>query len=127
MKRLFGLIGTLLIITGLVGITSTDHASASKYILIVGFIISIITFTYYMLTLDKNMSGMSIKYSLNTLIYSIIIIFIISMFNDINLKHTIHIDMTQNQRFTLSDQTIKILKSRIIIRYALISAAIHSL
>ncbi len=53
----------------------------------------------------------SFKYTTNAIVYSIIIIVITGLINFIVFKHDKQWDLTQNKRFSLSEQSIKLLKN----------------
>ncbi|OQA75724.1 MAG: ABC-type uncharacterized transport system [bacterium ADurb.Bin243] len=57
------------------------------------------------------MNTRSFKYSTNAIIYSIIVIFIVIVINFIIFKHDRQWDLTQNKRYSLSEQSVKVLKN----------------
>ncbi len=57
------------------------------------------------------MNTRSFKYTTNAVVYSLIILVITGVINFIVLKHDKQWDLTQNKRFSLSEQSIKVLKN----------------
>lgn len=57
------------------------------------------------------LTSRSFKYTTNAIIYSLIIVVIVGILNFIVLKHDKQWDLTQNKRFSLSEQSVKVLKN----------------
>ena len=53
----------------------------------------------------------STKYAFNTAIMSVVFMLIIGLVGIMSIKYKVRVDLTQNSRYTLSSQTVKILKS----------------
>ena len=58
----------------------------------------------------KLLSGRTAAHGINAVVYTLIVLGLIAMVNFVAFKHPLRLDLTQNKRHTLADQTIKILK-----------------
>lgn len=61
--------------------------------------------------ISGKVTSRSFKYSTNAVIYSLIIIAIVGVINFIVFKNDKQWDLTQNKRFSLSDQSVKVMKN----------------
>ncbi len=111
MNRITIFTGLCLIITGIIGLTATSKFLLSKWLLGGGIFLFSFGFSFMMMNLKKDMRGQSVKYTVNTLVYSVIFILILGAVNFISYKRPMRYDLTQNDRFTLSPQTKQVVKN----------------
>ena len=79
--------------------------------LIIGLVLLAVLSIFNITYISSTVSSRSFKYTTNAIIYALIVVSIIGVLNFIAAKQTTQWDLTKNKRYTLSDQSVKILKS----------------
>jgi len=77
----------------------------------IGLLILLLFFYIYFPEIRDFITKRSTKYAFNTAIMSMVFVLIIGMIGVSSIKYKIRVDLTADARYTLSDQTIKIVKS----------------
>jgi len=106
------IICALLLIIGLCVYLLSESMSPLRYLpLVAGLVLALFAVIIDFRYISKKVASRSFKYSTNALIYSIIIVSIICVINFIVQKNDKQWDLTQNKRYSLSEQSIKVLKN----------------
>jgi len=79
--------------------------------LVIGLILLAVLSVLNMFYISSTVASRSFKYTTNAIIYAVIVISIIGVLNFIAAKQTTQWDLTKNKRYTLADQSVKLLKS----------------
>jgi len=114
-KSLFlplAIVPPLLMAVGGIIYAITGEMSTLPLALIWVGLLSLLAFFYsYFPEIRLFITKRSTKFAFNTAIMSVVFIVIISLIGIMSIKHKVRIDLTENNRYTLSSQTVKILKS----------------
>jgi ABC-type uncharacterized transport system involved in gliding motility auxiliary subunit len=106
------IICALLIIVGLCTYLFSETMSLARWMpSILGLLTLLGIVIYDFNYIAGKMNTRSFKYTTNAVIYSLIILVITCVINFIVLKHDKQWDLTQNKRFSLSEQSVKVLKN----------------
>ncbi len=79
--------------------------------LVMGLILLAIVSIFNISYISSTVSSRSFKYTTNAIVYAVIMVTIIGVLNFIATKETKQWDLTKNKRYTLSEQSVKVLKS----------------
>jgi ABC-type uncharacterized transport system involved in gliding motility auxiliary subunit len=107
-----GLLALVLMLAG--GITysvSGEMGTVAVTLIWVGLLILLLYFYIYFPEIRDFITRRSTKYAFNTAIMSLVFALIIGMVAIMSIKYKVRVDLTKDARYTLSDQTIKIIKS----------------
>lgn len=77
----------------------------------VGLLVLLLFFYIYFPEIREFITKRSTKYAFNTAIMSLVFFVIIGLIAAMSVKYKVRVDLTQDNRYTLSDHTVKILKS----------------
>lgn len=77
----------------------------------VGLLVLLLFFYIYFPEIREFITKRSTKYAFNTAIMSLVFLVIIGLVAGMSVKYKVRVDLTRDSRYTLSDHTIKILKS----------------
>lgn len=107
-----GLLAIVLMLAGGIIYSVTGDMGALPVTLIwLGLLILLLFFYIYFPEIRDFITRRSTKYAVNTAIMSMVFVLIIGMVGVMSIKYKIRVDLTEDGRYTLSDQTIKILRS----------------
>jgi len=107
-----GLLAALLVIAGLIAFAITGAMGNLPVTLIwVGLLLLLFFFYVYFPEIRGFITQRSTKYALNTAVMSAIFVVIVALIGAMSVKYKLRFDFTGDARYTLSAQTIKILKS----------------
>ena len=76
-----------------------------------GLLALLLFFYIYFLEIREFITKRSTKYAFNTAIMSMVFLVIIGLIAVMSIKYKVRVDLTQDNRYTLSSHTVKILKS----------------
>ena len=77
----------------------------------VGLLTLLVIFYTYFPELRRFITKRSTRYAFNTAVMSMVFVVIIGLIGVMSVKYKVRVDLTENSRYTLSPQTVKILKS----------------
>jgi len=77
----------------------------------VGLLLLLLFFYIYFPEIREFITKRSTKYALNTAIMSGVFLVIIGLIAGMSVKYKVRVDLTKDSRYTLSDHTLKIIKS----------------
>jgi ABC-type uncharacterized transport system involved in gliding motility auxiliary subunit len=107
-----GLLSILLMAIGGIVYAITGEMGGLPVTLIwVGLLLLLLFFYIYFPEIREFITKRSTKYAFNTAIMSVVFLLIIGLISVMSIKYKLRVDLTENNRYTLSSQTIKILKS----------------
>lgn len=109
---MLGILGLLLLVAG--GITyavKSEMTTAVAGIIWAGLLLSILFIYVNFAEIKAVFSGRSVKYGFNMLVMVGIFVGILVMVGFMSIKYKARFDLTATKRYTLSEQTVKILKS----------------
>jgi ABC-type uncharacterized transport system involved in gliding motility auxiliary subunit len=107
-----GLLALVLMLTGgIIYSVSGEMGTLAVTLIWIGLLILLLFFYIYFPEIRGFITKRSTKYALNTAIMSLVFALIIGMVAVMSIKYKIRVDLTKDARYTLSDQTIKIIKS----------------
>jgi ABC-type uncharacterized transport system involved in gliding motility auxiliary subunit len=105
-----GFIGLLgLIAGGITAIVQMRVSNIAAGLLIVGLLAVLGYVVIHFKTLQAQFAKRSIKYGANVTVMILIVFGIVVLVEAISSQHNVQLDLTENHRFTLSDQTRKVL------------------
>ncbi len=114
-KNLFLLVGILapfLVVTGVIVYAITGEMGTLPVVLIWIGLLSLLLFFYiYFPEIREFIAKRSTLLALNTAIMTLVFMAIIVLIGIMSIKFKLRVDLTENNRYTLSSQTVKILKS----------------
>ncbi|MDD2900494.1 MAG: GldG family protein, partial [Desulfuromonadaceae bacterium] len=114
-KELFaplGLLSVLLLVAGGITYAITGEMGNLPLTLIwVGLLLLLLFFYIYFQEIRDFITKRSTKYALNTAIMSGVFLVIIALIAGMSVKYKVRVDLTKDSRYTLSDHTLKIIKS----------------
>lgn len=114
-ERYIGYVGLagfiFLVLSGLTWLLQMRFSSPAAFFAIVGFIAVLVYLIVDFKRILAQFSKRSVKYGANVTIMILIVLGIAIFVEAISSQHSVRFDLTRNQRYTLSDQTIKILKA----------------
>ncbi|MDX8403253.1 MAG: Gldg family protein [Mariprofundaceae bacterium] len=114
-KGLFAPLGLLAIVLmlagGMVYSVTGEMGNIAVSLIWIGLLILLLFFYMYFPEIRDFITKRSTKYALNTAIMSMIFVVIIGLVGVMSIKYKVRTDLTADNRYTLSSQTIKILKS----------------
>lgn len=114
-KGLFAPLGLLAIVLilagGMVYSVTGEMGTIAVSLIWIGLLILLLFFYMYFPEIRDFITKRSTKYAFNTAIMSIIFVLIVGLVGVMSIKYKIRVDLTADSRYTLSSQTIKILKS----------------
>lgn len=107
-----GLLSVFLVAAGGITYAITGEMSNLPLTLIwVGLLALLLFFYIYFPEIRDFITKRSTKYAFNTAIMSGVFLLIIGLIAGMSVKYKVRVDLTQDSRYTLSDHTVKILKS----------------
>ena len=114
-KGLFAPLGLLAIVLmlagGMVYSVTGEMGNLAVSLIWIGLLILLLFFYMFFPEIRDFITKRSTKFALNTAIMSMIFVVIIGLVGVMSIKYKIRTDLTADSRYTLSSQTIKILKS----------------
>jgi ABC-type uncharacterized transport system involved in gliding motility auxiliary subunit len=114
-KGLFAPLGLLSIFLlaagGLVYAITGEMSNLSLALLWIGLLVLLLFFYIYFPEIREFITKRSTKYAFNTAIMSMVFLVIIGLIAAMSVKYKVRVDLTQDNRYTLSAHTVKILKS----------------
>ncbi len=110
-SKIFGLAGIGLLVTGLViWVIKFEFDISVAVTAIAGlFLLLFILFTNFSSFRDF-IGRRSTRYGVGSIVAIVLVLAIIVFVESISARHSVRVDMTENKRYSLSDQTIKVLK-----------------
>ncbi|OGL47522.1 MAG: hypothetical protein A2161_18495, partial [Candidatus Schekmanbacteria bacterium RBG_13_48_7] len=112
LKKFSGAIGiVVLLISMLVSMVKPEFEKYCSIGYGVGFVLMILYIIANYRFLKKQFSGRSAKYGSYMVFNIVLVIFIVGFINAITIRHSKQWDLTENKRFTLADQSVKVLKN----------------
>lgn len=107
-----GLLALVLMLAGGIIYSVTGEMGTLPVTLVwMGLLILLLFFYIYFPEIRDFVTKRSTKYAVNTVIMSMVFALIIGMIAVMSIKYKVRVDLTKDARYTLSDQTIKIIKS----------------
>jgi ABC-type uncharacterized transport system involved in gliding motility auxiliary subunit len=107
-----GLTGLVcLILSGVAWIVQTRFGTISVVLSVLGLICLLVYLVVDFKNIQAQFSKRSVKYGANVAFMILIVFGIVILIEAISSRHSFLLDLTRNQRFTLSDQTQKVLKA----------------
>ena len=107
-----GLAAIILMLAGGIVYSVTGEMGTLPITLIwIGLLVLLLFFYVYFPEIRDFITKRSTKYAVNTAIMSMVFALIVGMVGVMSIKYKVRVDLTEDGRYTLSDQTIKILKS----------------
>ena len=107
-----GLLAIFLMAAGGITYAITGEMSNLPLTLIwIGLLLLLLFFYIYFPEIREFITKRSTKYALNTAIMSMVFLVIIGLVAGMSVKYKVRVDLTRDSRYTLSDHTVKILKS----------------
>lgn len=107
-----GLLAALLVIAGLITYAITGAMGNLPVTMIwVGLLLLLFFFYVYFPEIRGFIAQRSTKYALNTAVMSAVFLVIVALIGVMSIKYKLRLDFTADARYTLSAQTIKILKT----------------
>lgn len=114
-KGLFAPLGLLSIVLlaagGLVYAITGEMSNLPLALTWVGLLVLLLFFYLFFPEIREFITKRSTKYALNTAIMTAVFTVIIGLIAGMSVKYKVRVDLTQDNRYTLSDHTVKILKS----------------
>jgi ABC-type uncharacterized transport system involved in gliding motility auxiliary subunit len=114
-KKLFAPLGLLAIILMLAGgmtySVTGEMGTLPVTMIWIGLLILLLFFYIYFPEIRDFITKRSTKYAFNTVMMSMVFVLIVGLVAVMSMKYKIRADLTADSRYTLSSQTIKILKS----------------
>jgi len=107
-----GLLSIFLLVAG--GITyaiTGEMGNLPLALLWIGLLVLLLFFYIYFPEIREFITKRSTKYAFNTAIMSMVFLLIIGLIAGMSVKYKVRVDLTKDNRYTLSDHTVKILKS----------------
>ena len=77
----------------------------------IGLLLLLLFFYIYFPEIREFITQRSTKYAFNTAVMSMVFLVIIGLVAGMSVKYKVRVDLTRDNRYTLSDHTVKILKS----------------
>jgi ABC-type uncharacterized transport system involved in gliding motility auxiliary subunit len=111
LPRIAFIAGVVLIVTGLIIYSIYPMMPGGPVASILGLIILAINLYFNWNEIKDSISVRSAKYGTNTFIFILVIFFIVILINVFGQKYRLKIDATQTKAFTLSEQSIQIIKN----------------
>ena len=110
--KLFGIIGAILLLFGIVEFLIRMSFSTYNLIHIVGGLVLLLTYGISnAASLKTGIGSRTTKYGTNAAVYIIVFLAILVMVNFVLDRHSKRFDLTESKRFSISDQTVKVLGS----------------
>jgi ABC-type uncharacterized transport system involved in gliding motility auxiliary subunit len=107
-----GLLGIVsLLVSGVAWIVQMQFGTISAVCAILGLVCLLVYLVIDFRNVQAQFSKRSVKYGTNMTIMIVIVLGIIILVESISSRHNILFDLTKNKRFTLSDQTKKVLNA----------------
>lgn len=114
-KGLFAPLGLLAIVLmlagGMVYSITGEMGTIPVTMIWMGLLILLLFFYIYFPEIRGFITKRSTKYAFNTAIMSVVFVLLIGLVGVMSIKYKIRVDLTKEGRYTLSSQTVKILKS----------------
>jgi ABC-type uncharacterized transport system involved in gliding motility auxiliary subunit len=114
-RGLFAPLGLLSIILmmagGMIYSITGEMGTIAVSLIWIGLLILLLFFYIYFPEIRDFITKRSTKYAANTVIMSMIFVLIIGLIGVMSIKYKVRVDLTEEGRYTLSPQTVKILKS----------------
>jgi ABC-type uncharacterized transport system involved in gliding motility auxiliary subunit len=107
-----GLLSIFLMVAG--GITyaiTGEMGNLSLALIWIGLLLLLLFFYIYFPEIREFITKRSTKYAFNTALMSLVFIVIIGLIAGMSVKYKVRVDLTKDNRYTLSSHTVKILKS----------------
>ena len=76
-----------------------------------GLLVLLLFFYIYFKEIREFITKRSTKYAFNTAVMSVVFLVIVGLVAGMSVKYKVRVDLTKDSRYTLSDHTVKILKS----------------
>jgi len=110
--QIFGIIGVILLLFGIVEFLIRMSFSTYNLIHILGGLVLLLTYGISnAASLKTGIGSRTTKYGTNAAVYIIIFLAILVMVNFVLNRHSKRFDLTESKRFSLADQTVKVLGS----------------
>ena len=107
-----GLLGlACIIVSGVAWAIQMTFGTLSAVFSIVGLVCLLVYLVLDFKRVQAQLSKRSVKYGANTTIMILIVMAIVILVETISSRHNIQFDLTKNKRYTLSDQTRKLLEA----------------
>ncbi len=109
---LLGILSPILMAAGgIIYVIVGEMGSLSVALLWTGLIGVLLFFYAYFPEIREFIAKRSTKYAVNTVVMTLVFAVIITLIGVMSVKYKLRVDLTENKRYTLSSQTVKILKS----------------
>ncbi len=107
-----GILAPFLMVIGGITYAITGEMSTFPLTMIWIGLLSLLLFVYtYFAEIREFIAKRSTKYAFNTAIMTMIFMLIVGLIGIMSVKYKLRVDLTENKRYTLSSQTVKILQS----------------
>jgi ABC-type uncharacterized transport system involved in gliding motility auxiliary subunit len=103
--------GTCLLLSGVIWIIRMSFGTIPAVLSIVGLICLLAYLVIDFKNIRAQFSKRSVKYGTNVMVMILVVLGIVVLVEAISSQHNFQLDLTRNKRFTLSDQTRKVLKA----------------
>jgi len=101
----------LIVVGGIIYAITGEMGTVPVTLMWVGLLALLVFFYIYFQEIREFITKRSTKYAVNTAFMSMVFLLIIVLIGVMSIKYKVRVDLTKNSRYTLSSQTIKILKS----------------
>ncbi|MCX8093703.1 MAG: GldG family protein [Candidatus Goldbacteria bacterium] len=101
---------SLILLFGIVALIKGEFEPVTLIGFIAGFVITILYVILDWKNVKAYFTSKTTKYGINAIVYSLLVISILVVIQIIFTLNTIQIDLTKQKRYSLSDQTIKVLQ-----------------
>ncbi len=109
---ILGILAPLLMVVGGITYAITGEMGTFPLTLIWIGLLSLLLFVYtYFPEIREFIAKRSTKYAFNTAVMTMIFMVIVGLIGTMSVRYKVRVDLTENKRYTLSSQTVKILKS----------------
>ncbi|VAX11269.1 hypothetical protein MNBD_GAMMA26-865 [hydrothermal vent metagenome] len=101
----------LIVIGGLIYAITGEMSTLAISLIWVGLLLLLLFLYVGFSDIRELIAKRSTKYAANTAIMTIIFVVVVGMISVMSVRYKVRVDLTENSRYTLSAQTVKILKS----------------
>lgn len=114
-KKIFLILGllapALMAAGGITYVITGEMGAVPVTLLWVGLLSFLLYFYIYFPEIQTFVAKRSTKYALNTAIMTLVFVVIVGLIGVMSVRFKVRVDLTEDKRYTLSSQTVKILKS----------------
>lgn len=101
----------LMAVGGIIYAITAEMSTLPLTLIWVGLLMLLVHFYTYFPEIRRFITKRSTRYAFNTVLMSVVFLMIVGLIGVMSVKYKVRVDLTEDGRYTLSPQTIKILKS----------------